>query len=362
MIFGERVKQVRELLGLTQEQLGQLIGTTQAILAHIEAGRVRADEFAKPLVFRTGFPPSFFERPPGPGFPLGSLLFRAHGSSLDSKTLGKVHREAELTNELLLAMMSRVTGIPVRVPRLHSTSPAEAARVARAAMGLAPDGPLANLTNELEKAGVVIFPIHLDSDHFDGFSLWAGDQEPRIPVIVVNARRPPDRWRWNLSHELGHLVLHHPLRGGLSEIEREADQFAGEFLMPECGIRQELPSPLTLPVLAQLKQRWRVSMHAIIRRARDLQVISQSQYYYWLKQLAVKGWRKSEPVELVAPEKPRLLRRIAEVLYRVPLDIERIATDHKLPSRFVRKLLDAYADAPHPHAKRARGLRLVRDA
>jgi len=346
VIHGERVKQVRELLGLTQEQFGEQIGATQAIVAHIEAGRVRADEFAQRLVFKTGFPPAFFERPPGPGFPLGSLMFRAHGASLDSKTLGKLHREAELANELLQAMMPRVTPIPVRVPRLHETTPAEAARVTRAAIGLAPDGPVPNLTHELEKAGVVILPVHVESDHFDGFSLWAGDHEPRVPVMVINAERPPDRWRWNVCHELGHLVLHHALRGGLAEIERQADQFAAEFLMPADSVRSELPTPLTLPVLADLKRRWRVSMQAIIRRARDLGAITEAQYYYWLRRLASKGWRKSEPAELVMSEKPRLLRKIAEVLYQVPVDAERLAADYRLPTRFVKRLLDAYAEQP----------------
>jgi transposase-like protein len=41
----------------------------------------------------------------------------------------------------------------------------------------------------------------------------------------------------------------------------------------------------------------------------------EAQYYYWLKQMSRKGWRTEGPAELNgAPEKPRLMRRVAEVL------------------------------------------------
>ena len=312
------------------------------------------------LVFVTGFPPAFFKKPPSANFPLGSLMFRAH-AALDSRTLGRLHREGELVHELLSDLLPRVNAIPVRVPKLADSDPSEAAKVTRAQLGLSPDAPIPNLTNALEKVGAIILPVSVESRHFDGFSLWAGDQEPRLPVLVINAERPTDRWRWNVAHELGHLVMHSTLRGGLKEIERQADEFASELLMPRNGIALELPSPLSLPVLGDLKRRWRVSMQALIRRARDLGSISEAQYFYWLKQLGRRGQRETEVVQLEGPpERPRLMRKLAEVLYRVPVNVDQMASDHCLPARFVSTMLDAYAESPSSGVQPRPRMRLLR--
>jgi len=76
--------------------------------------------------------------------------------------------------------------------------------------------------------------------------------------------------------------------------------------------------PVTLATVAKLKPRWRVSIQALIRRARDLAIISDRQYHYLFQQLSARGWRKREPAQFdVAAEKPRAFRKMAEVLYGV---------------------------------------------
>ena len=360
MIHGERVKQAREFGGWTQGEFGQRLGLTQAIVAHVEAGRVSADGLLEKLVFSTGFPPAFFNKPLSANLPMGSLLFRAH-AALDSSTRGRLHREAELAHELVTEMLPMVNGVRVQIPRLIGSDADEAARVANLQLGIARDVPIPNLTNRLEKAGAIIVPVPVDSRHFDGFSLWAGDQEPRLPVIVSNSERTTDRWRWNLAHELGHLVMHSTLKGGLREIEQQANAFAGEFLLPAAAMTTELPAPLSIPVLADLKRRWRVSMQAIIRRARDLEKISETRYYYWLKHIGRRGQRDVESVQLDGPpERPRLIRKVAEVLYGVPVAVDKMSAAHALPSRFLTKILAAHADAPVPKTAAPPKMRLIR--
>jgi Zn-dependent peptidase ImmA (M78 family) len=96
-----------------------------------------------------------------------------------------------------------------------------------------------------------------------------------------------------------------------SEQESEADRFAAEFLMPAAEIRSELTS-LTLPKLAQLKERWKVSMQALIRRAYQLDVITQRQQRSFFMRFSQMGYRKQEPFP-VPQEEPQLLQRILEV-------------------------------------------------
>ena len=52
-----------------------------------------------------------------------------------------------------------------------------------------------------------------------------------------------ERWIFTAAHELGHLLLHpHEYRREATDLpedaEREADEFASEFLMPECALAE----------------------------------------------------------------------------------------------------------------------------
>jgi len=65
---------------------------------------------------------------------------------------------------------------------------------------------------------------------------------PRSGAIVVgvNAAHSPERRNFSLAHELGHLVLGHRGYGVQRRrpgVEREADRFATEFLLPERLLR-----------------------------------------------------------------------------------------------------------------------------
>ena len=68
-------------------------------------------------------------------------------------------------------------------------------------------------------------------------------------VIVVNSSDNPKRRRFTIAHELAHFVLHksaeenfyaHRDTGQYDGIEREADIFASNILMPEELIKEEL--------------------------------------------------------------------------------------------------------------------------
>ena len=97
--------------------------------------------------------------------------------------------------------------------------------------------------------------------------------------------------------------------------EKEADQFAAEFLLPESSMRQILTKDLTLTNATRLKSRWKVSMQAIVRRARDLGIITERRYRHLFTQIGKRGWRTVEPGD-VPVERPRLFRQMAEMVYR----------------------------------------------
>lgn len=329
MNSGERIKQVRELCGLTQTELAKRIDKDQSLIAQIEGGLKEASEqLIKLIAFKTGFPPSFFTQEPAGEFPFGSLALRAHASLTRREKL-KAYRYTQLVFEFADRLAKTVTRVPVDLPKAVNTEPAEAAKIVRSHLGLSPDKPIGHLLNVLEKVGVLIVLIPLRLPNLDAFSLWAGNDQ-KIPVITVSASRPGDRVRFSVSHELWHLIS--VPSGKPHDIEKNADAFAAEFLMPRMGIEQQIIPPVTLTLIAELKARWGVSMQAIIRRAFDLNIITGRQYHYLMQQMGMRGWRIKEPVEIPL-EKPTALARMADKSSGVVIS---------LPSAFVKSMLAVY--------------------
>ncbi len=116
-------------------------------------------------------------------------------------------------------------------------------------------------------------------------------------MIFVNLEVPQDRLRLTLMHEVGHFVLHSGWGLDLGpEIENEANRFSAEFLAPAHEIRHQL-FDLSLPKLAQLKRHWRISMGALLMRARHLETISERQYRRLWTEMGRMGYRVREPSE-----------------------------------------------------------------
>lgn len=340
-VNGERVRQAREVRGLRQSELAKMIEVDQSYVSHIESGvREPAAELVERLAFATQFPASFFRRDSGPEFPLGSLLFRRR-DSLHSTDRDCFRQVGRLAYEIFDSMAAQFKALEIRVPRLSGARPEEAARLTRTALGLSPDSPITHLINRLERNGVFVLLLPITIQRADGFSVWA-DAEPRRPVIVLTGGWPGDRQRFSVAHELAHLVLHRAPNGQVSEIDDQADRFASEFLLPSDALRSELRSPVTLTSLAEQKSKWGLPMQMIARSAEKIGIVTAGQRKYLEKQMAFKGWIRNEPVKL-APEKPRLFRKMAETLYGIPTNPARVAQGVSAPPRLVEEVMSAHA-------------------
>ena len=150
------------------------------------------------------------------------------------------------------------------------------------------------------------------------------------------------RQRFDVAHELGHIVMHTDSEPGSKIVEGQAHRFAAEFLMPATGIRDELPSRVDWQRLFCLKERWGVSLQALLMRCRQLKVMSESTYQRAMVALSSNGWRRQEPGEGTVPELPSLLPKCVELLEtagypghtlarqaRVPVPIFEMATSRR---------------------------------
>ena len=99
--------------------------------------------------------------------------------------------------------------------------------------------------------------------------------------IFYNAKVGPERQRFTIAHELGHFVLHrHTVQqfncskesiysgaDGLIQIEREADDFASNLLMPGNLLRQRIEGQeIDFRLLGKLAKEFGVSLEAMCIR------------------------------------------------------------------------------------------------
>jgi len=181
------------------------------------------------------------------------------------------------------------------LPRLDIDEYADAEEVAgllRAHWGV-PQGPIVNLTVLAERSGVLVVHSSLCGAHVSGVTF----SPPGLPpLIVLNGEQPSDRLRWTLAHEIGHLVMH---RFPTANMEEEANKFAGALLMPSRDIRPYFSGRrIDLALVASMKPEWKVSMQALLMRAKALGFTDRNREEYLWKQMSARRWRLREPLEL----------------------------------------------------------------
>jgi len=174
-----------------------------------------------------------------------------------------------------------------------------------------PRGPVSNLTGLLEGKGAIVILFDFKTKKIDGETITDGRHPP---VVFVNSNLPPDKQRWTLAHELGHLIMH---RIPSQNMEKEADHFASEFLMPGLEILPMLRGGVSLQSLYDLKLHWRVPMASVVMRACALGILTEGQKQYWFRILNAEGYLKREPGEA---EVPREYPEVAKDLVKFHLE------------------------------------------
>ena len=342
-INGERVVQAREFMGMTQTALADLLFVDQTLIAHIERGtRLPSAELLSTLAEILGFPEGFFRQRDGLLMPKGSLLFRSK-AVVGRRAIAAQYQHSRLAVEFAVRLAHYAELLPVNLPQV--CDPIEAARAVRANLGLG-SSPFPHVLRGIETLGVLVVPLTRGAE-CDGFATWAGNQSD-LPVISIASGLPFDRHRLTAAHELGHIILHKGLKAASKEHEEEAYAFAAELLLPADAIVQELSTEkVSLFLLAALKAKWKVSMQAIARRARELQVISDRQYRYLMMQVSQRGWRTSEPEShLNLPEKPRAIAKLVEVAMGANVNWQERAIEFGLSAAFIEDLLSGCDTTP----------------
>jgi Zn-dependent peptidase ImmA (M78 family)/transcriptional regulator with XRE-family HTH domain len=181
-------------------------------------------------------------------------------------------------------------------------------------------GPLSNVVGLLESKGIAVCRYEFHGEKIEAFSFWNG---PRPFVFLASDKGSASRARFDAAHELGHLILHRGIGAEdlenpkvLKEIEREANRFAGAFLLPRKSFPNEVYTP-RLDAFVELKRRWKVAIQAMVYRCKDLGIFDESQVTNLYKQISYRKWRTKEPLDEVLPlEQPKLLSLAAALVVK----------------------------------------------
>lgn len=166
------------------------------------------------------------------------------------------------------------------------------------------DGPISDLQFVLEKNGIIITGFYTNEDRIDAFSQRTviGDSEVYF-ISVDQGRKPAGRIRFDMAHELGHILLHSwsenldfIAKDDFNAREKQANIFASAFLLPRNSFGRAVQAyPTDVKYYLWLKKKWKSSAQSMMYRSNQIGAISNNQFQYMMRQVSKNGWRLKEP-------------------------------------------------------------------
>lgn len=318
-INGERLKTARLFNGISLTDLARQADISKQSMSLYENGKNTPDyEKVRILANILGFPVDYF-------FQADSISTRTETTYFRSQaTATKKRRVAESVKLEFVAQMYESLWKYIDFPTYNDpkieyngfenpwdsenreaiNEIEEVAHKVRNSFGL-DDQPIDNLQYVLEENGILVTGFPSNDNKIDAFCqrTTVGKEDIFIIAVSLGEKISECRMRFDMAHELGHIVLH-PWSEDIESLskedfknrEKQADMFAGAFLLPKDSFLQDiLQYPTDLNYYRHLKKKWKVSIQAMIVRAKQLNVITASQYQYMFRLLSKKRWRMPEP-------------------------------------------------------------------
>ena len=318
----KKLTQQREIKGLNKRQLADLLDISPQVISQYEVGHTTPSvETIKKMASVLDVPYRFFFIKP-----LGlrenvKVFFRslASASKIDRD---KVIRYNDYVQDFI-SIFSKYINLPkVDFPsfdwlKVDDKGFLDEDQIEKVAISLREywgigTRPIADMVKLLESKGAIVLRKSSDCQKIDGVSWW----QPSIkrPIIfLASDKNNSCRSRFDIAHELGHLILHSNIenitKDNLKTIEKEANRFASAFLLPSSSFSQEIYSS-SLSQFMELKKRWKVPVQAMIYRCQDLELLTENQILYLRKQINRLGVSRRDDLDDIIPiEKPVLFEK-----------------------------------------------------
>lgn len=317
MFNGSNLRLARLYNERSLEQVADRVGKTRQYIQRLESGTaVPTPELTRELAAVLEVEPDFFRIQALPRVNEEIVHFRKLSSTRVSTKLSTLAK-AELYGRLVDLFELHLDLPPVRFPAFTAQTQEDIEEVAEKcradwSLGL---GPIDNMTRLAEKLGAFVTSFDSVSDEVDALSVPL-----ERPFIVRNtAKKSPCRQRFDIAHEVGHLILHGGVMTGDRVTESQANRFASALLLPRASMAKYFPRPVGGRInwqgLSEFKLAWKVSKAAIIYRAHQLALLTDTQYKTAFFGLKRKGEAIDEKEDFLIPqEKPEFFNNALNFL------------------------------------------------
>jgi len=284
-VFGQRLKNARIMKGLSMDELCSLMNSTisKMAISKYERGDLSPNssiliKFSEAL----GQPVDYFFRPFS--LQISDIQFRKKYKLTVKQENSIKETIADSIEKYLNIEEICNSTTEFEKPNWKVSTPGDAKKYAlelRKKWQIGSDGIL-NLVSLLEENGIKVLIIDADMS-FDGLSTIVNQV---YPVIVLNKHFTSERNRFTAAHELGHIVLTFAESTEKKEKERLCNAFASEFLIPSDALIEELGNrrtSISIMELEHLQKQYGISKDALIYKAKENNVISQSLFESCMK-------------------------------------------------------------------------------
>ncbi|GEQ32610.1 spr1629 family repressor/antitoxin [Marinilactibacillus psychrotolerans] len=361
MFYGEKLKALRELNGLSRKELAGKINVTEQAVWQFENQYTApkfeiVNELKKYFSVKSQFfyTDSFVENVTD----IERIAYRAEDR--DSRKKAKM----EITYINFISHFISKFETPLTLPAqniyslrkdiekcLYDRSFAiskkdieRAASIARKKLGVSENK---ELLYRLELSGIYILEKSMGLS-IDAYSTWTNKD---IPFIILGTEKKSSvRRNFDLAHELGHLLMHKHIdmdsldKKELRRVEHEANDFASYFLLPKDEFIknfQELSKKSNPDSYIELKMKYHVSIQALEYRAYKLNLLSFEENRYFYSALNRMKYKVIEPLDedipIVRPGKVRAL--LSLILENNLLSLDQFLDTYSIDSTFLESLL-----------------------
>lgn len=333
MFNGDRLKFARTYRGMSAQELADRINVSRQSINQFENYSIDSDKNSKPsmenienIAQELKFPVEFFFQKARENIKVENTYFRA---LLSSK---KKEKQSQINKAVLIAVIYDILqeylefpDINIPVVEKDILSDKDIANAVREIRDLWNIGnkPIKDIIFLMENNGLVVTALSTNTEEIDAFTQYIKiENREYMCVVLENEKKSACRRQFSAAHELGHIILHANKinmneieRSEFREIERQANLFASELLLPEDEFKKDLIMPTSLKSYEILKRKWHVSILAMMMRACNLNIITQNQFQYLMKQYTIKNYRKHEPLDnIIDIPQPQTLKRAIEIL------------------------------------------------
>jgi Zn-dependent peptidase ImmA (M78 family) len=314
--LGLKLKQAREVIGISTRHAVKLLPKNIAIshvtLTNYETGRHQA-----PLDILAALA-DVYQRPINWFLEKGPMLTGIHYRNKKSKIGIRELTQFEAIAQQWLGAYRRLDEEFKSKRRkwdfgiTADKTGAKAAVGVRTHLKLKDTDPIISVVEVMEKAGIRVMEMPTELA-IDAMAARLGEED----VVVLNSNVPNDRSRMNAAHELGHVLFRDyadPKPSNNKSLEKRAFEFASYFLLTKQMLRSAFFGK-SMVRLVQFKERFGISLAAMIYRAEAEGILSEHQAKQLWIEFSKRGWRREEPGHVKKDRATRFEQKLESAIH-----------------------------------------------